>query len=184
MTENQSKDQLIIQPLQGYATPVGYALACLEKERERTREAVADLSAQELETHVEGSPNSIGSLLYHIAGIELDWLYAEILEQEIPERYETLFSVDVRDPSGRLSVITGESIGDHLQRLAAVREDLLEQLRHVDGTEFFRVRHLNPYDVNPAWVLYHLLEHEAKHGEQIARLRRVLGLRERKTGDA
>jgi uncharacterized damage-inducible protein DinB len=172
MTE--TKDQLVIHPLGGYAPPVGYALACLEKERERTREAVAELSIEELDARVSGSPNSIGSLLYHIAGIELDWLYAEILEQDIPERYGALFPVDVRDRSGHLSVVAGVPATEHLNRLTVVRDDVLEQLKALDSEEFYRVRHLNPYDVNPAWVLYHLLEHEAKHGDQIARIRRTL----------
>jgi hypothetical protein len=56
--------------------------------------------------------------------------------------------------------------------LATVRADVLEQLRGFTSEEFYRVRPLSRYDVNPAWVLYHLLEHEAKHGEQIARIRR------------
>jgi uncharacterized damage-inducible protein DinB len=169
-----TKDQLVLFPLEGYAASVGYALACLEKEREHTREIVADLSVEELDAHVQGSPNSIGTLLYHIAGIELDWLYAEILERDIPQSYTALFPVDVRDRAGRLSVVAGVSALGHLERLSAVRSDVLEQCRALNDAEFYRVRHLSSYDVNPAWVLYHLLEHEAKHGEQIACVRRAL----------
>jgi uncharacterized damage-inducible protein DinB len=169
----QTKEQLMIHPLEGYASPVGYALACLEAERERTREAVTGLSLETLEAQTDGSTNSIGSLLYHIAGIELDWLYAEILERDIPESYAALFAVDVRDREGKLSVVAGVSAAEHVERLATVRADLLEQLRSFSSDEFYRVRQLPPYDVNPAWVLYHLLEHEAKHGEQIARICRA-----------
>jgi uncharacterized damage-inducible protein DinB len=170
----QTRDQLIVHPLEGYAAPVGYALACLETERERTREAVTSLSIETLDAQTHGSANSIGSLLYHIAGIELDWLYAEILERDIPASYEALFPVDVRDREGKLSVVAGVSAAEQLERLATVRTDLLEQLRSFSTEEFYRVRQLPPYDVNPAWVLYHLLEHEAKHGEQIARICRAL----------
>ena len=147
-----------------------YALACLEAERERTREAVTGLSLDSLDADTDGSTNSIGSLLYHIAWIELDWLYAEILEREIPESYGALFPVDIRDREGKLSVVVGVSAAEHLRRLATVRADLLEQLRSFSSDEFYRVRQLPPYEVNPAWVLYHLLEHEAKHGEQMARI--------------
>jgi hypothetical protein len=63
----QTKDQIIIYPLEGYAPPVGYALACLKKERQQTRATVAGLSVKDLDAQVKGSPNSIGTLLYHIA---------------------------------------------------------------------------------------------------------------------
>ncbi|NJR44113.1 DUF664 domain-containing protein [bacterium] len=118
----------------------GYALACLETERERTRVAVTGLSIEALDAEVDGSPNSIGSLLYHIAGIELDWLYAEILERDIPESYAALFPVEVRDREGHLSAVMGVSASEHLQRLETVRADVLTQLKPMTTEEFYRVR--------------------------------------------
>ena len=177
MAENaksEAKETLAIHPLEGYAVPVGYALACLEKECERTRETVADLSVKALDARAKGFPNSIGTLLYHVAAIELDWLYCEILEQDVPDDLMSLFPVDVRDEEGRLSKITGAAPAEHLHRLDAVRRALFDNLKDVDEEDFYRLRRLDPYDVNPAWVLYHLLEHEAKHGEQMAHIRRAL----------
>jgi uncharacterized damage-inducible protein DinB len=168
----QTKDEIIIYPLEGYAPPVGYALACLKKERQQTRATVAGLSVKDLDTHINGFLNSIGTLLYHIADIELDWLYVEILEQEIPKDLSALFPVYTRDNTGLLSVVAGFELTEHLERLAVVRKAVLEKLKDMDSEDFYRVRNLIDYDVNPAWVLYHLLEHEAKHGEQIARILR------------
>ncbi len=51
--------------------------------------------------------NRIGTLLYHIAAIELDWLYVEVLEQEFPADLDALFRYDVRDAQGRLSIDHG-----------------------------------------------------------------------------
>lgn len=149
-------------------------MACLEKERERTHKMVADLSVEALDAYVEGFPNSIGTLLYHIADIELDWLYSEILEQEVPKDLSSLFPTYTRDEDGRLAVVAGVGLAEHLQRLALVRKALLEALRDMDSEDFYRLRSFSAYDVNPAWVLYHLLEHEAKHGEQIAHIRRIM----------
>lgn len=164
----------IIHPLEGYAAPVGYAVSCLEKERERTLEAVAGLSIDQLDACAAGFPNSIGTLLYHIADIERDWLYVDILERDVPKELLALFPVYHRDKEGRLSVVAGIGLAEHLERLALVRRDLLEQLRQMDLEDFYRTRRLTSYDVNPAWALYHLLEHEAKHGDQIARIRRIV----------
>jgi uncharacterized damage-inducible protein DinB len=170
----QTRTQLILDPLDDFALPVGYAVACLQRERARTLETVAHLTTAQLDLQVEGSPNSVGTLLYHIADIELDWLYAEILEQNIPIEFSALFQIPTRTRDGSLSVASGMTLTEHLERLARVRWDVLESLKEMDSAEFYRVRTLEAYDVNPAWVLYHLLEHEAKHGEQIARICRTL----------
>ena len=170
----QTKEQLVIQPLVGYAPSVGYALACLEWERSKTLEGVAGLSLETLDGTADGFPNSVGSLLYHIALIELDWLYSEILEKSIPEDFEVVFPLEHRDEEGHLAVVVGLELDEHLERLATVRRTLLEELQGMTDEDFYQSRLLEPYDVNPAWVLYHLLEHEAKHSAQIALLRRRL----------
>lgn len=169
----QAREQLIIEPLAGYAPSVGYALACLEWERGKTLEVVEGLPVEALDARAEGFPNSIGSLLYHVAAIELDWLYSEILEQPVPDELLTLFPAEVRDEHGRLAFFGGVELSDHLERLAAVRRTLLAEHEDMTDKNFYRARILEPYDVNPAWVLYHLLEHEAKHGAQMALLRRA-----------
>ena len=148
-----AKETLAIHSLEGYAAPVGYALACLEKERERTRETVAELSVEALDAHADGFPNSIGTLLYHVAAIELDWLYTEILERGIPDSFTALFSVDVRDGDGRLSSVSGTELSEYLRRLDTVRQALFVNLQDMNSEDFYRLRHLDPYDVNPAWVL-------------------------------
>lgn len=172
-----ARDTLTLYPLPGYPEAVGYALACMEKERDRTLEVVSNLSVAALDATPEGCPNSTGTLLYHIAAIELDWLYSEILDQDIPDAFLAYFPQDVRDKTGQLSVIANEEIIVHTERLTVVRKALLDNLKVLDASEFYRVRSLPPYDVNPAWVLYHLLEHEAKHSEQMAHIRRVAGVK-------
>jgi len=116
--------------------------------------------------------NSIGTLLYHIAAIETDWLFTEILEREIAPEVMKLFPVDVRDARGRLSRVRGLSLARHRQRLRAVRDVLLDALRGMPVEEYCRVRCLPEYRVTPAWVLHHLAQHEAEHRGQITDLRR------------
>jgi len=116
--------------------------------------------------------SSIGTVLYHLAGIEADWLYAEVLEQpEFPAEVVALFPHDVRDGQGHLSQVAGVSLEEHLQRLAVVRRLLLDVFEGMDLAEFRRVRVLPPYDVTPEWVLHHLMQHEAEHRSQIGALR-------------
>jgi hypothetical protein len=51
--------------------------------------------------------NAIGTLLYHIALIEADYLYVEILQQDYPDFWSQWFPIDHRDEAGVLSVVKG-----------------------------------------------------------------------------
>jgi hypothetical protein len=42
--------------------------------------------------------------------------------------------------------------------------------------DFHTPRAREDYDVSPAWVLHHLLQHEAEHRSEIVRLRSQLSL--------
>jgi uncharacterized damage-inducible protein DinB len=145
-------------------------LAALQDTRRRTLDALEGITDSAIDwTDEEGS--SIGSLLYHIAAIELDWLYAEILEQDFPPDTAQLFPVDVRDADGKLMAMRGEMLDDYKRRLDRVRNYLIDALQAMAPAEFVRVRRLDHYDVSPLWVLHHLMQHEAEHRGQIMALR-------------
>lgn len=119
-----------------------------------------------------GADNSIATLLYHLALIEADWLFNEILQVgDATDPLRELLPFDDRDLQGRLTEIQEMTIEDHLGRLAAVRALLHEHLDAMGAEDFHRLRTCPDYDVTPAWVLHHLLQHEAEHRSEIARVR-------------
>lgn len=115
--------------------------------------------------------NSIGTLLYHLAAIEIDWLYADVLQKPWPPELETLFPFDVRDEQGHLVAVRGLSLEEHLRRLDAVRSILLDAFHSMSIDEFRRARRTQGYDVTPEWVIHHLMQHEAEHRGQIGEIR-------------
>lgn len=155
------KETLVINALAGYEPQVAEAVWRLEDARDRTLRVLKDVRDEQLDR--ESSGNSIGTILYHVALIEADWLCAEILEEPIPEELKRWLPADDRDPQGILTAVRGESLEQHLARLRAVRETLLSKLRGMTAEEFNRARSLPHYDVSPAWVLHHLAQHEAEH---------------------
>jgi len=118
-----------------------------------------------------GNESGIGTVLYHIAIIEADWLYEEVLVEPFPPQIVTLFPYEIRDTQGRLTQIEGFGLEEHLRRLETVRRLLLDVYQQMDLAEFRRVRSLPDYDVTPEWVPHHLMQHEAEHRNQIGALR-------------
>jgi uncharacterized damage-inducible protein DinB len=168
--------RLILEP--GAEDPeVGRWLAALEDGRRDTLSELDRVTPAMVDWYPDVPLNSIGTLLYHIALIEADWVATEILElpDERPELATLLPWPDrERTPEGqgqRLTRIDGQPLEAHLERLAAVRAWALERLRPMDNGDLHRVRTLPDYDVAPDWVLHHLLQHEAEHRSHLALLR-------------
>ncbi|HUG46992.1 MAG TPA: DinB family protein [Candidatus Limnocylindria bacterium] len=147
--------------LPGYPPELGAALWRLEDARSRTLELLTSMPSDYVDRPARG--NSIGTILYHVALIEADWLYSEILEEAPPTVIEQLLPADHRDGAGVLTLVRGQTLEQHLARLRTVRGSLLTRLRDLDDEDYHRPRNLPEYDVSPAWVLHHLAQHEAEH---------------------
>ena len=165
-----SRQSLIFTPTPTTTPEVGALLEVLHDARARTlnrANKIGDLDAVPIGHH------SAGTLLYHIALIELDWLFADVLEKpeaEFPAEARSWFPLDDRSEDGKLSAVTGEALERHLARLAWVRGQLDGVFGAMTLEDFRRPRVLDDYDVTPEWVLMHLSLHEAHHEGQLALL--------------
>jgi uncharacterized damage-inducible protein DinB len=164
-------EQLTVQPLSDYPRPIAEALWRLQDARRRTMDALKDLPDAAIDWQATGLQNSIGTLLYHIAAIETDWLYAEVLEQEFTPEVEMLLCYPVRDDDGQLYPVTEVHLNRHLSRLEWTRKHLLESFESITIEDYRRPRNLPHYDVTPEWVLHHLAQHEAEHRGEIMAIR-------------
>lgn len=168
-------EQRVITPLAASYPELGRWLWALEDTRVRTKEALAGLDQAALDWTGPGVENSIGSLLYHIALIESDYIYGDILGVEYPAWLDEpeAFATPDRDADGHLSVVSGVSLADHLARLDRVRHDLLRLVSQLTEEQMVTPRPLPEwnYEISPAWALHHLMQHEAEHRGQIAAIR-------------
>lgn len=156
---------LEVKKLSGYPPEIGAALWRLQDTRQRTLKLLQDLPEEFLDYDVHG--NSIGTILYHIAQIEMDWLFVEVLDEPIPEEVIRLFPEDARDEEGHLTAIKALTLEQHLSRLCEIRQILMEKLRGMSVEAFYQKRVLPQYEVSPEWVLHHLSQHEAEHRGEI-----------------
>jgi uncharacterized damage-inducible protein DinB len=116
--------------------------------------------------------NSIGVLLYHLAAIELSYLYEDILEQGWVPELASLLPYDIRDEEEQLTAVRGEELQTHLRRLGQARGLLLRALEEMTVAEWQRPHTIEGATITPEWAVHHLIQHEAEHRGQIGELRR------------
>lgn len=166
-----SDKRLAVEPLPDCEVEVGRALWMVEDARRRTRRALDGVISSAVDWTATEGGHSIGTLLYHIAAIELDWLYSDVLQTDWPMGLVDWFPHDVRDAQGRLTAVRGESLERLWTRLDKVRGLLLDSYKPMSLDDFRRPRSMPDYDVTPEWVLHHLCQHEAEHRDELAALR-------------
>jgi uncharacterized damage-inducible protein DinB len=150
------------------------ALALQDGRRDTLRE-LEGMSDQWIDLRPSASENSVGTLLYHVALIEADWLFDDIFGVPLGDSEASAwFQTHDRDADGRLTDVRGESLDTHLRRLAEVRTLVMGRLQPMSVAEFHAPRRREHYDVSPAWVVHHLLQHEAEHRSEIGWLTRQL----------
>lgn len=159
------RETLIATELGQYEHEIGAALWRLEDARNRTLRLVSHMPPGFVDLETDG--NSIGTVLYHLALIEADYLFTEILEEPAPTDVADLLPVDHRDEAGILTFVRGETLDRHLERLSSIRQLLLDRFRGMTSEDFHRARNLPDYDMSPAYVLHHLAQHEAEHRAEI-----------------
>jgi len=173
MTMNH-RERRVITPLPATTPEIGRWLWALEDTRVRTKRAVEGLSQAEVDWLDPAIGNSIGTLLYHIALIEADYLCIDILEREnyFPG-FQAILPYPVRDEQDRLTAVTGVPLLEHVARLDTIRHRLLAIMSEMREDDLYRVRtHPGwPYEITPAWTLHHLMQHEGQHRGEIGTIR-------------
>ncbi|MFN2235278.1 MAG: DinB family protein [Anaerolineales bacterium] len=171
--KQEKKETLIVRASPNCAFDIGIYLWMLEDTRSRTKGSLQGISQLVLDWNGSPGGNCIGSILYHIAAIEMSWLFSEILQSNFPPEIKKLFPYNVRDEKGRLSIVKGVCIEEHVQRLDETRKYFLDSVQGMSIDEFRRIRELEEYDVNCEWVVHHLMQHESEHRGQILEIRRL-----------
>lgn len=167
---------LTLYPDEAVAREPGLWMATLDDTRGRTFEVLRGISDEHIDRVPPDGGSTIGAILYHIAVVEGDWLYDEILGSIEKNWPVALFPVAMREDGNTLSAFTGESLDEHLGRLETVRGMLIAAVTSMTGEQMHELRRRRHYDVSVAWVLHHLMQHEAEHRSQIVRIRESLGI--------
>jgi uncharacterized damage-inducible protein DinB len=169
--------QRIMIPARATTPEIGTWLWALEDARARTKRMIEGITQAELDTLPEGLDNTIGTLLYHIAIIEADYLSIDVMGNDdyLPE-LKPILLLPVRTEDDRLSVVMGVGLDEHLRRFDIVRQRLIEHFVEMTPEAFVQTRDLPDwgYEISPEWTLYHLTQHESEHRGELGSLLTLL----------
>jgi hypothetical protein len=164
------------RPTPGVPRPIGYALWHLDEARAWTLGYVEDITQESLDLTAPGHRHSVSTLLYHIAVFEADWVYTDVLgnpydmERRIPgcpPHVAAVFPHPMLLEHHVYTPVEGEPIETHLERLAVMRDALVDVYRVMDLDAFRSARPGGDGEVTAEWVLMHLARHESEHRGQI-----------------
>ena len=123
-----------------------------------------------------GHQHSVATLLYHIAVFEVDWLYTDLMgnpydmDRRIPgcpPHISRVLPYPMLLEDMSYTPVSGERLPTHLDRLAAIREDLIGVFTEMTVEDFRTPRISEDSGVTPEWVVMHLARHESEHRGQI-----------------
>jgi uncharacterized damage-inducible protein DinB len=165
---------LAVGSLEASTPEIGRWLWALEEVRKTTVKSVGGCEQDAIDwCGSDGMENSIGSLLYHLAIVEMSWMYLDVLQQEFPPQVREVLPLPMADDTRRMTRVAGRPLSEHLDRLRSTRDLTLSILRTMDLEEWRRTR--SPvdgadYQVTPEWAVFHVIEHEAGHAFQMKSL--------------
>ena len=165
-----SKD---MSPAPGYSPLVGTVVSMLTYTRASTIAAIEGLVQSELDHQHDATANPIGALLNHVAAIEWSFVAGTLGGTPPSDADWAEWGPLFRLGPEAWTAARGQTLEEHLSRLAAVRDRTLAGLRSVDDA--WLAQHANlPWFGEPVthlWVWYHVMEDELNHRGQIRWLR-------------
>jgi uncharacterized damage-inducible protein DinB len=165
-----------IDPAAGFDPIIGLYVAQLDDVRARTKRYADGLTESQLAWHPNPKVESIGTLLLHIAAVEVSWIQEDIGRKPMGEEWKIAFPIRFDIPQ-----VSDKRLEYFLDLLDSTRAATRDQLASLSDDDLARaVVSLESADDPDAprytieWILYHLLEHEAHHTGQIAVMKRLL----------
>lgn len=145
------REVLETEPLAGYPAEIAVWLWAIEEVRSKTKAYVDGVSQEVIDwAGPGGNENSIGTLLYHIAAVEMGWLHFDVLERaDLYPEDELPFEPFAQ---GRLTPVVEISPEEHLARFERTRAIFLERIKKITFEDWSKLRSPEgeSYGVSPA----------------------------------
>jgi len=144
--------------------------------RQTTLAAVEGLSTEELDHLQDGSSNSIGALLAHIAAVERAYHVLTFEERRLTAQEQAAWDPALKLGAEGRRLLRGQPLEYYLHELSEARRLTLEGLAARDDAWLERTLSAAP-EMNAHWAWFHVAEDEINHRGQMRWLRARLAPR-------
>jgi DinB superfamily len=115
----------VLDPWPGaFDVEVGRWLTAFADVRRGTERLLDAFEPEDIDRDPGDGGDTLGSVLHHVASVEIAWLYIDILDRrdDIDRRR---WPYDSREADGRLTIVRGETLAQHRERLAEARAEVV-----------------------------------------------------------
>lgn len=167
-----SSDIFVIGPRDGYSPKVGTLVSMLANARHYLRTATRDLSIEDLDAKPAAAPNSIGTLLAHLAAAETLFQCMTFENRQFNEE-ETAYWIDVfkLKPCDRNQ---GRSLDSYFAELDEIRATSLVGMQERDDVWLESSKDFFGHSGNIHYYWLHYFQDEVRHTGQITMMRKHL----------
>ncbi|MBT2583464.1 DinB family protein [Planococcus sp. ISL-109] len=159
----------------GFSPNIGELVSMLEYTRLVTLEELEELTVQGLDYLADGSSNTIGALLLHMASVEFVNQIISFENRDLTEEEFSQWKVPLELGGMARKVIRDQPLEYYLEELAAVRRKTLTLMKDAEDEWLYRERKWdNGVAHNNYYLWFHMLEDEISHRGQIRIIKRML----------
>ena len=166
----------ILEPMPGVSREIGFYLSGIEETRAELRDAVADLSSEELTRRVLPDAHQIGALILHIGEAEASWIHSRIAGRELTEEEKKFVHwCDTTETDFAEKNYTARDCIERIDEISRMSREILAGFGDEDLEKVFSFdRQKGRLEISLRSILRHLADHEATHKGQILMLKRLL----------
>lgn len=168
-----------LNPAPNFPKQIGYYLSGMEEVREQLREAVKDLSNEEVSAKLMPNVHSIGQLILHCGEAEWWWIQCVVAEKELNEeeaKEKAHWDVLELDDDFGSNNYSAEYCIEAIDKVSDLGRKTLRNFTEEDLDKYFGWDKQDGTRIEKTlrWILHHLIDHEAQHKGQILMLKRLL----------
>lgn len=164
-----------IEPLEGFSNKIGELAFMLDHTRTLTLGEVSGFQRSDLDYLEDGSSNSIGALLYHIAAIEKVHQLITFENRDFTEEEFAEWGAAIELGAKARKEIKGKSLDFYLQLLHDTRNETLRLLREKEDSWLYAGGAWpNGVPFNHYYLWFHVMEDEISHRGQIRMMKKKL----------
>ncbi|WP_270180846.1 DinB family protein [Alkalihalobacillus sp. CinArs1] len=163
----------MIEDVEGFTPHISRLVSMMNYARHTTEEAIAGLTADQLDFQLDDESNSIGMLLQHMVSLEKAFQIMTFEQRELTDAEWDVLGTAIELGERARGEIRGRDLDYYWSEMSLAREYTLQELKKKDD-DWLEI--VTPYGwdekANHYFKWFHVMEDELNHRGQIRLIRR------------